>query len=126
MSIISCPSSIIYCRMSIIYCNLSIIYCNSSIICCLTSIICCHTMCRREVGLFMGSRGGGGQGAPTLGKSQVAIDFLRNISTDPLEKQLDPHVRPSVNTLMTKKISGSPDEFFWIRTCYGLKLLILQ
>ena len=54
-----------------------------------------------------GSRGGGAGGPdpPPLGKSQVAICFLRKSGTDPLKKQLDPmgpiasrgrSVRPSV------------------------------
>ena len=34
------------------------------------------------------TEGGGGLDPP--GKLQVAIGFLRNICTDPLEKQLDP------------------------------------
>ena len=53
-------------------------------------------------------------------KSQVAICFLRNTGTDPLEKQLDPFdprspiafrerfVVPELNTLMTKKTVRNP------------------
>ena len=53
-------------------------------------------------------RGGGGAGgSDPQGKSQVAIGFLRNTGTDPLEKQLDlgpvasrgRFVRPSINEI---------------------------
>ena len=36
-----------------------------------------------------GGGGGGGRDHPSPGKSQVAIGFLRNSGTDPIEKQLD-------------------------------------
>ena len=36
-----------------------------------------------------GEGGGAGGQTPPPGKSQVAICFLRNTGTDPLEKQLD-------------------------------------
>ena len=35
---------------------------------------------------------GGGSGPCPTGKSQVAIGFLKNTGTDPLEKQLDPEI----------------------------------
>ena len=44
----------------------------------------------RQISNMRGFRGGRGSGLP--GKSQVAIEFLRYTSTDPLEKQLDPLV----------------------------------
>ena len=59
------------------------------------------------IGGYSGGQGAGDQNPPPQpGKSQVAIGFLRNSGTDPLEKQLDPmgpiaskgrSVRPSKN-----------------------------
>ena len=65
---------------------------------------------------------GGPREGPDLGKSQVAIDFLTNSGTDPLEKQLHPSgstvsrgrfVRPSVKYVDEFK---KPDGICWILT----------
>ena len=56
-----------------------------------------------------GSRGGGGgAGSPDRppGKTQVAIRFLKNSGTDPLEKQLST-IEPRVKLLIEKGPYGS-------------------
>ena len=58
-----------------------------------------------------GGRGAGVPDTPSSGKLHVAIGFLRNTGTDPLEKQLD---RLMTKEGLSEPPNPHPDGIFWI------------